>query len=591
MVFGDCAMIFDKRSRAMVCAGLFCVAATLGGRARAAEVYPGCAQPGPTEKVWWVDQINGKSPADGGNGSQAHPWNNLDAIIGGQWGTNGFSVPGYTRPLLSSIPYLHVVDGHRVLAADQIGGPPVQPGDTIMLMNGNYGDIVVGIYNTQVPNSDFVTVKAAPGQTPVFLTLYIRSTNKWVFDGVKVQSLWGANNNKQSLVTVTDQGPAHPTSDIILKNLRISTADKTDGWTKEQWVAQGRSGFREFGSPGDGTNGVPYTTCVAMTGSHISNIRFGAVLMGNNSILSHDEIDHFGDDGIDYGASNLSVTHNYVHDNFDIADGNHEDVAQGQNGPLLRGIPYNHFSNILIDSNLAIRQTDPKLAFPTYLQGIDAFDEEWTNVTVTNNVVVTSACWGIFFSSVHNGKIINNTVVADGLLPMPGNCKPLVTVGDKTHEGPSSSDNIIRNNIANGLSIYNLDPNMTMDHNICLGIDGRCQIVTYVGGKLDWGTIKPGIHGDHNLIDGRGASGMFVNFNPGNLVNRQRRGAPAIGADNPAETPVDFDPAKLVYDLRLRPGAPAIGAGNSADAPPVDITGAPRGSRVDVGAYQYAPPK
>ena len=62
-----------------------------------------------------------------------------------------------------------------------------------------------------------MTVKAAPGQTPVFSTLYIRSTNKWVFKGIKVQSLFGTNNNKQALVTVTDQGAALPTSDIILR--------------------------------------------------------------------------------------------------------------------------------------------------------------------------------------------------------------------------------------------------------------------------------------------------------------------------------------------------------------------------------------
>ena len=67
----------------------------------------------------------------------------------------------------------------------------------------------------------------------------------------------------------------------------------------------------------------------------------------------------------------------------------------------------------------------------------------------------------------------------------------------------------MRNNIANGLSIYNLAPNMTMDHNICLGINGKCQIVTYVNGKLDWGSFKPGLHGDHNLIDGRGASSIL----------------------------------------------------------------------------------
>ena len=143
---------------------------------------------------------------------------------------------------------------------------------------------------------------------------------------------------------------------------------------------------------------------------------------------------------------------------------------------------------------------------------------------------------------------------------MPGNCRPLVIIGDKTHQGPSSSDVIIRNNIANGLSIYNLDPNMTMDHNICLGINGKCQIVTYVNGKPNWNVFKPGMHGDHNIIDRRGAEGMFVGF----------------------------DPAKFVYDLRLKSGAIAIGAGNPAEAPPVDITGAPRAGRVDIGAYQYA---
>src|SRR6202021_2543313 len=115
--------------------------------------------------------------------------------------------------------------------------------------------------------SDFVTVEAAPGQTPVFSTLYIRSTNKWVFDGVKVQSLFGTNNNKQSLVTVTDQGAALPTSDIILQNMQISTADSTEGWTKEQWVAQGRFGYVEWGTAGDGTNGVPFTPCIAGAGS------------------------------------------------------------------------------------------------------------------------------------------------------------------------------------------------------------------------------------------------------------------------------------------------------------------------------------
>ena len=539
-----------EKARALVAAGFFCLVAALGGVAQAAELYPGCAQPGPTGKVWWVDPVNGKTPADGGDGSQAHPWNALQGVL-------FFKFPqGYARPLLSSVPYYHVVEGKRVYVADQLGSPPVQPGDTIMLMSGNYGDIVIGDYSKQVVNPSFVTVEAASGQTPVFSTLYIRSTTKWVFKDIKVQSLLGANNNKLSLVTVTDQGAALPTSDIILQNMQVSSADSTDGWTKEQWLAR----VRVIGILAQGGDKGADTTCVSVTNSHISKVIFGAEVMANNMLFSGNEIDRFGDDGIDYAASNILIAKNYIHDALDLGNGAHMDGMQGYPGS---------FSNVVIDSNRIIRQTDPELPFPTYLQAIDAFDGDWTNLTVTNNVVVTSSCWGIFYGSVHGGRIINNTVVDDGTDAGTKNpagkvvCRPAITVADKTHQGSPSSDVIIRNNIANHLTIYNVDPNMTMDHNICLGISGKCQIVTYVDGKPDWNTVKPGIYRDRNIIDGRGARSMFV----------------------------DFDPAKLVYDPRLKPGAPAIGAGNPEGAPPVDITGAPRRSPVDVGAYQLSPGK
>jgi hypothetical protein len=538
-------MTLDKRSRALISAGFFCVAAVLGGGAQAAEVYPGCAQPGPAGgKVWYLDPVNGKTPAAGGNGSRAAPWNSLVGVLSFKF------PPGYTRPLLSSVPYFHIVDGKKVYVADQLGSPPIQPGDTIELMSGDYGDIAIGDYMQQIVNPSFVTVEAAPGQSPLFTTLYIRSTNKWVFKGVKVQSLIGTNNNKQALVTVTDQGAPHPTSDIILENMEVSSADNTDGWTQPDWLAR----VRVVGVSAKGSDHGTNTTCVSVTNSHISKVIFGSEVMANNMLFSDNEIDRFGDDGIDYVASNILIANNYIHDDLDLGNGAHMDGMQGYPGAS---------TNVVIDSNRVIRQTDPKLPFPNYLQGIDAFDGDWTNLTVTNNVVVTSACWGIGYSSVHGGKIINNTVLADGLVPMPGNCKPAVAVGDKTHQGQSSNDVIVRNNLANSLSIYNPDPNMTMDHNICLGIDGKCQILTFVDGKPKWGVYEPGEYADHNIVDRRGAEGTFVSF----------------------------DPAKFVYDLRLRSGALAIGAGNSAEAPPVDITGAPRGSRIDVGAYQYAPLK
>jgi hypothetical protein len=496
--------------------------------------------------------VRGNTVAAGADGSQAHPWNSLTAVVGAQ------SVPGYTRPLLSSIPYAHVVNGKFVNAADQIGNPPVQPGDTIYLMSGNYGDVAIGTYNIQTPNSDFVTVEAAPiaGQVPVLSTLYIRSTNKWVFNAIKVQSLYGANGNKQALVTVTDQGASLPTTDIILENMQISSADSTTGWSKAQWVAQARNGYQLFGSAGNGTNGEPNTTCISMTGSRIQNVRTGAILAGNNSLFTNNVIDHFGDDGIDYAANNLAITHNIIRDNLDIGDGNHEDAMQGQNGPLLAGVAFNAFSNILIDSNLVIRQTDPTLAFPTYLQGIDAFDEDWTNVTVTNNVVVTSACHGISFASIHNSLIANNTVVEDGLVVTPG-CVATISVVSKTHQGLSSSDTAVRNNLASRFHVDNRDSGVVADHNVAFCCAGP-EFSWYVNGVIQY-IGPPGTYTDGNIIAADGAKSEFVNFNP----------------------------SALTYTVMLKSGAQAIGAATAAGAPTLDILGVTRTAPYAAGAYSY----
>ena len=83
---------------------------------RAAQVYSGCAVPSATSRhVWYVDPVHGKTPAAGGNGSQASPWNSLSGVLSGSWGAN-VTVPGYSRPLLSSVPYNHIAK-ERAMAA------------------------------------------------------------------------------------------------------------------------------------------------------------------------------------------------------------------------------------------------------------------------------------------------------------------------------------------------------------------------------------------------------------------------------------------------------------------------------------------
>lgn len=519
--------------------------------ASAVQVYSGCAVPSPTPRhVWYVDPVHGKTPAAGGLGTQASPWNSLNGIVSGHWATNGFSVPGYARPLLSSIPYYHIVRGVRVDVADSLGSPPVQPGDTILLMSGNYGDIVIGVYKYDIANSDFVTVAAAPGQTPVLSTLYIYSTTKWVFNGLKVQSLNKSGGNTNPLIYIKDQGASFPTANIVFENMTLSSQDNARAWSKAQWIANARNGFWA-----QSTAGGTYTRCISFTGSHISNVRAGAALLANQLIFSTNQIDHFGDDGIDFAASNLAITKNNIHDNLDVSDGNHEDAMQGVIGMLPAGAAVNRLQNILIDSNLIVRQTDPGLSFPAYLQGIDAFDSDWTNVTVTNNVVITSACWGIAFSSIHNGLIARNTVVEDGLVATPG-CAASVSVGDKTHQGTSSSNTAVRNNLASRVTVDTRDSGVGADHNV--GVSGISPVFTWYVGGVAQNLGKPGTYANGNIIDSGGPKSEFVNFNP----------------------------ATLTYNLMLKAGAPAIGAGTSG-APIVDILGATRATPYTAGAYSY----
>ena len=511
----------------------------------AAQVYSGCLTPPSTFRhVWYFDPVHGKTQAAGGNGSQGSPWNNLQSLVQAE--------PGYPYPLLTTAPYYQSPGaGQPAVIKTGPKAGPIAPGDEILLMSGNYGNVWISIWNAEISNSAFVTIAPAPGQTPVLASLLVAHTNEWAFNGLKVQSLQPAALSGNALVEVADGGATLPTSNIVLENMTISSQDNVAAWGKAQWVANARGGFWARS-----TAGAADTKCVSLTGSHISNVRTGALLTANQLVFSNNQIDHFGDDGIDYAASNLSITHNSIHDNLDIGDGNHEDAMQGQVGFLPAGATLNRFQNILIDSNLIVRQTDPHNPFPTYLQGIDAFDSDWTNVTVTNNIVITSACWAITFSSIHNSLIANNTVLEDGLVVVPG-CVASVSVGDKTHEGASSSNTAVRNNLASRLSVDNRDSGVVADHNVAMCCAGP-EFSWYVNGVIQY-LSKVGPYTNGNIIDAGGAKSEFVNFNP----------------------------ATLTYTVLLKSGAQAIGAGTATGAPTVDILGVKRIAPYAVGAYSY----
>lgn len=518
------------------------------------EVYPGCAVPASSGKVWYVDSASGQSPAEGGDGSAQKPWSSLNAIISGDWAKSRAPlVPGYPRPLLSTVPYLHVVDGKWQNLADDQGAPPVHPGDQILLASGSYGDLSLGAYQTPTVNSDFVVVKAAPGAVPQFATLTASATSKWVFDGLRVQSPVNTSGAPRSLLTVGDQGPDLQTHDLIFANLTIRSIDSVTSLTRDQLAQQLRYGVSTRSTTGDGTNGAPNTTCLSIVNSRISNVRTGAMLVANRFLFASNEIDHFFDDGIVYAANDLIIARNFIHDNGDIGDGNHEDAMQGQAG-FAPPNTYNKFSNILIDGNRIFRQLDPQMPFPTYLQGISNFDAEWTDWRATNNVVVTSGCWGIWSGSAHNSLIASNTVAEDGLVVTPG-CHPLVTLGGKTHQGSHGDHDFIVNNIAPQISLDNKgEPTVVWANNISF-----TNLISYDAAGNAVFNNKKGTDANNNLATSIQPAAMFRLW----------------------------DPSRLIFDVTPQWGSPAIGIGVVSGAPSVDILGKPRTAPLTVGAYGY----
>src|SRR4029077_2869076 len=149
------------------------------------------------------------------------------------------------------------------------------------------------------------------------------------------------------------------------------------------------------------------------------------------------------------------------------------------------------------------------------------------------------------------------TVVWDGL---PGaNCKPVVTLGGRTHQGPVSTNGTVVNNMGPSMG-FRADPGFVWDKNVCVSAPGEGCLFAYVdptGKAFFYG--KPGTYPGNTMIDDATKPGG--SFNQYVLVNN----------------------AALSYDLRLAPEAQARLWGTMTQAPIASFGGGKRA--INPGAY------
>jgi hypothetical protein len=116
---------------------------------------------------------------------------------------------------------------------------------------------------------------------------------------------------------------------------------------------------------------------------------------------------------------------------------------------------------------------------------------------------------------------------------------------------------VVRNNLASRVWVYNLDSGVEADHNVAMLGSGP-ELSWYLNDVPQY-YGKAGTYANNNIINSEETASEFVNFNP----------------------------ARLTYNLMLKSVAQAIGAGTATGTPTLDILGATRTAPTAVRAYAF----
>jgi len=333
------------------------------------------------------------------------------------------------------------------------------PGDTIALMTGEYGELAIGGIN----QSRFITIAAAPGQTPHFTRITVggpKGASHWRLSGLAVSSMSPSANGKwihSQLIQVSSS------DNIIVDHNDVSSSNGAMVWLSEL------PGAPVGDAPSHGIS-ARQSACITITQNHIHNVFHGIDFGGdpeqaNYFLVSGNKIDNFAGDGIEHYASHVRITDNRITDGHDLCKSQcvHSDGIQGWN---YNNLPITN-SDIEIFGNTIIAQETPDLPFPIEaLQGITTFDGTWRGVKIYNNIVVVTAWHGITIYGADDVSIMNNTVLSSN----PDRDSWIMLHDAKGHLPGTPHVGVIRNNVvAYAVSPDAYPKGTVIDHNLSVG--------------------------------------------------------------------------------------------------------------------------
>ncbi len=398
-------------------------------------------------------------------------------------------------------------------------------GDTVILRDGNYGDvdnpvsfpIYTGSMTEPLPaNTQFITFKAEEEHTPIFTRIKLGNTNNYyytpyIFEGITVQ-----RHIKGAVYLSNCVG-------VRLKNLTIFGTGVADGC---------------------GIMLYPRANDIKIEDSDIHTYKSGIYCCASNVIMARNNWYDIGDDHIlvdrrqPYQEKNILIEDNHIYYNHRLYKGEHPD-AISMGGDV---------SNIIIRRN----ELGPILGS----QGIYFYGQTATSTGfIGNNVLIeNNLLYDIWSTEAHIGARSNNLTFRNNTVighywDLP-DCDP--AVGQEC--GPNIGQLLFHDDISNAQSYNNI------------------FVSTYGGSGFPAGSV---IYHDYNIHIYKGREAPWQD-------EPHSYGFPDWQT---ALTELFVDGYN--YDFRLKEGCRAVNRGDPNNYPETDILGNPRIGRPDAGCYEY----
>jgi hypothetical protein len=375
--------------------------------------------------TFYLDPTSGNLSNDG---SSSHPWTTVQEVL------DSNMVETYAP---FEFPY-H--EGDSLILVNE--GAPVKAGDTLICRTGYYG----GLHISRKFNTDYITIRAETGHTPIFKNIRFTGTRFWRIKGLTITPSSAPEYENTTLVSIEWHDWSGPSTYINIEDCYLYSVENASSWNMQQWDTLSCTAISSGGKH------------VIIRNNYCKNVNFGISSSGDSSLVEYNIIENFAGDGLRGLGDYNTFQYNTVKNCYDV-NANHDDgfqswsVGEG-------GVGTDTVWGVVLRGNTIIEYEDPAQPYRGNLQGIGCFDGFYANWIVENNVVIVEHYHGITLSGAVNCRIINNTVIDRDTAT---EISPWIRVGDHK-DGSHSTGCVVRNNIY--YRTLSIDSPQTEDHNL-----------------------------------------------------------------------------------------------------------------------------